>query len=85
MKLLNVWCWEGVTRVKVFSEELGIEIMILNVYGPCQNRTLFWETIMKASSMEEDNIVMGGDLNYSLGLPESWGHNAQIDSLMDFF
>lgn len=28
---------------------------------------------------------MGGDLNFSLGLTESWDHNAQVDSLTDFF
>lgn len=29
--------------------------------------------------------MVGGDLNVSLGLSESWGPNAQVDPLADFF
>jgi len=32
-----------------------------------------------------DNIILRGALNFSIGYAESWGHNAQIDLLSDFF
>lgn len=33
--------------------------------------------------MQANNIILGGDLNFSLGFLESWGHMAQVDGLTD--
>ena len=30
-------------------------------------------------------LVVGGDLNFSLGCSEIWGEKARVDSLSDFF
>ena len=30
-------------------------------------------------------LVLGGDINFSLGLSEIWGVNARVDALTDFF
>lgn len=35
--------------------------------------------------LNSSNIVVGGDLNVSLGLSESWGPMAQANPLADFF
>jgi len=35
--------------------------------------------------LQVDNLIMGGDLNFSVGYSESWGHHAQIESLSTFF
>lgn len=51
----------------VFSEELGIHIGIVNIYGPCHNHVAFWEDVMGSSFMQGDNIILGGDLNFSMG------------------
>lgn len=32
--------------VDVFSKQLGIDIRIINIYGPCHNCVLFWEAFM---------------------------------------
>lgn len=32
-----------------------------------------------------DNLILGGDLNLSIGYLESWGDHAQIDPLSDLF
>lgn len=32
-----------------------------------------------------DQLIIGGDLNFSMGFGESWGSHAQIDPLSDFF
>lgn len=40
---------------------------------------------MSANILQPDNIILGGDLNFSLGLSESWGHHAQVDPLLVFF
>jgi len=35
--------------------------------------------------MQFENLIIGGDLNFSLGIVESWGHRAQSDVLTSFF
>lgn len=35
--------------------------------------------------MTKENIIIGGDLNFSLGHVESCGNHAQTNSLMDIF
>ena len=35
--------------------------------------------------MNGPNLIVGGDLNFSLGRFEAWGPCAQIDSLADYF
>lgn len=35
--------------------------------------------------MHVHNLVVGGDLNFSLGLSETWGPQAHVDPLADFF
>eukprot|EP00253_Pinus_taeda_P032275 PITA_32275 len=40
---------------------------------------------MSTSLMNYDNIIIGGDLNFSLGHVESWGNGAQTDPLMEYF
>lgn len=32
-----------------------------------------------------ENLIIGGDLNFSIGYAESWGHWAQRDPLSDYF
>jgi len=34
--------------------------------------------------MNTENLILGGDLNFSLGFRESWGSSAQMDSITDF-
>lgn len=39
---------------------------------------------MHLSLKNSSNLIMGGDLNFTIGHMESWGHNAQLDPLFDF-
>eukprot|EP00253_Pinus_taeda_P030204 PITA_30204 len=39
--------------------------------------------LLESEILSADNILLGGDLNFSLGFCESWGHHAQIDPLSD--
>jgi hypothetical protein len=66
-------------------EGLGREFRILNIYGPYLERTPFWESIFKLKLLKVDNLILGGDLNFSLGLVEVWGPNACPDHLSAMF
>lgn len=67
----------------IFSSDLGMDIKIFNIYVPCNNGEAFWNHLLNLSIINYDNIIMGGDLNFSIGFGESWGSNAQVNSLSD--
>jgi len=41
--------------------------------------------LLKTNLLQQDNIILGKDLNFSIGFVESWGHHSQIDPLSAFF
>lgn len=45
----------------------------------------FFGGLLRNSFFQVDNVILGGDLNFSLGFMESWGHMAQIDLLSVVF
>jgi hypothetical protein len=61
------------------------EFKILNVYGPYQDRAPFWEALAKKSFFSHSNLILGGDLKFSLGNAELWGPNARVDPLSYLF
>eukprot|EP00253_Pinus_taeda_P012560 PITA_12560 len=67
----------------LYSTELGKELKVLNVYGPCQGREAFWQHLSKLSLTSVNNLILGWDLNFSIGYSESWGIAAQIDPLSE--
>lgn len=42
----------------------------------------FWQNLMD-HNLVSSNTIIGGDLNFSLGLEESWGDHTQIDPISD--
>ena len=85
VKMLNSWGTEAVLGVEVFSEELGMSLLVVNVYGPYINRVPFWDSLLQNPLVTSDTVVMGGDFNLSLGHNEVWGPHAQVDSLAGYF
>ena len=71
--------------MELYSKELCFPLLLLNVYGPCQEREMFWSSFFQKSFLNHQNLIIGGDLNFSLGVSESWGANARADPLTDFF
>eukprot|EP00253_Pinus_taeda_P010417 PITA_10417 len=94
---LAIGCKEG--RIKVINQwgsknALGMEVLtpvsprtftILNIYGPCQGRESFWLDMMAKSFMKASMLIVGGDLNFTMGRAETWGPTAREDPLTDFF
>jgi len=37
LRILNVWVREVVLVADVFSEHIGMELRMVNIYGPCHN------------------------------------------------
>lgn len=50
--------------------ELGLTLKVINIYAPNHNRTAFWLNLLE-NKLETNSTIIGGDLNFSLGLEES--------------
>jgi len=85
VKIVNVWGMDSVLGCSLFSSDIGEEITLLNIYGPYQDRVPFWEKIFNLDLLKNDSVIIGGDLNFSLGHSEIWGPQARVDNLTDFF
>jgi len=79
----NIFGGRGFIGLDISSHLVERDIRIINVYGPCADRANYWRFLFESELFQADNIILGGDLNFSLGFSESWGHLAQVDSLTD--
>jgi hypothetical protein len=68
-----------------FSSKLGAEFTVLNIYGPYSEHVPFWETLLSKYFFEVEALILGGDLNFSLGMDEVWGPRERSDPLAYFF
>eukprot|EP00253_Pinus_taeda_P008165 PITA_08165 len=85
MQLNSLWGMDHVLGMEIASPELGAPIMLLNIYGPCQGREQFWNNLLTKEIINNKRLILGGDLNFSIGFAEAWGPSAREDPLSDFF
>eukprot|EP00253_Pinus_taeda_P011302 PITA_11302 len=71
--------------MEIMAPEFPSSFQIVNIYGPCQGREAFWLELLAKSLMKLPLMVVGGDLNFSLGRAEAWGPSAREDTLTGFF
>lgn len=62
----------------------GQEVCILNLYRPCRDRQSFWEKVFASRLMEKKNLIICGDLNFTLSTCEVWGSGRREDLLGGF-
>jgi hypothetical protein len=65
--------------------ELNMSISLLNVYGPCVDRKLFWEKVVDRGLLAHRNLILAGDLNLTCDVGEMWGDTTHLDPLSTFF
>ena len=58
---------------------------ILNCYGPYSNRDYFWNNVLAGGIFDPPNIILVGDLNFTISDAKIWGSKARIDTLAPFF
>jgi hypothetical protein len=85
IKLLNSWASDSCLGIDVQVEGLGLEVKIINAYGPHTDRIPFWNTLFSKELLKTENLIIGGDFNFSLGEAESWGPSAHPDPQAEFF
>ena len=85
VKVLNVWGMESILGISIKALDMVDTFDVINIYGPYLNRISFWDTIIKYSMFGGENLIIGGDLNFSLGQAEVQGPHARPDLLSDYF
>jgi exonuclease III len=65
--------------------ELNTSLTLLNAYGPCLDRKLFWENLDRLGLLAIKDLIIAGDLNLTLSSKEIWGDKAKTDPLATFF
>ena len=66
----NIWGFHLGMGIDVYSREIDRVYSMINIYGPYQDRFPFWDRIFSKSWWNFPNLIMGGDLNFSLGEAE---------------
>ena len=84
-KEISSWGFKNSLAIELYSNEFCHPFLLLNVYGPCSDRERFWNPFFMKSYLYHPNLIVWGDLNFSLGASESWGASARVDPLTEFF
>ena len=71
--------------MELFDAHLGMVLTILNIYVPYLNQVPFWTTLLGKSFISNRKVILGGELNFSLGSAEVWGPRVVSDSLAPYF
>eukprot|EP00253_Pinus_taeda_P021308 PITA_21308 len=71
--------------MEIVSTDFNFPLLFVNVYVPCQARVPFWNALLSKGLIKDKNLIIGGDLNFSLGIAEAWGPLVREDPLTDFF
>eukprot|EP00253_Pinus_taeda_P019083 PITA_19083 len=85
MLINSLWGMDHALGTKISSPDMGVSLLMLNIYGPCQGREQFWNNLLSKDLIKDRSLILGGDLNFSIGTSEAWGPNARVDPLSDFF
>jgi len=64
IKLKSSWGFTYGLGIFVCVAKLGKSFMILNIYGPTQDRPQFWNSLLEKSFLKDCFFILGGDINF---------------------
>lgn len=73
--------------ILLFGKLKGLEqtIHLLNVYGPYDNRKVFWDTVKANGLLSLPHLIIVGDLNFTWSSDEVWEAGRSSDPLDKYF
>jgi hypothetical protein len=60
-------------------------LSLLNVNGTCSDRRGFWDKVVEKGVLSHNNMIVVGDLNFTLNVSEVWGDSSHVDPLAGYF
>jgi len=60
-------------------------VNLLNVYGPCFDKLDFWSKVSASGLLAKTNLILAGNLNFTLSSSDICGMNASIDAATSQF
>jgi hypothetical protein len=58
---------------------------LINIYNPYSKKRPYWEVLASPGILSASNIILGGDLNFTLSIREVWGAHPRRNPLEGFF
>jgi hypothetical protein len=68
-----------------FVMDLNKTLKLVNCYGPYGDIQLFWDFVKMDGLLKDHDLLLGGDLNFTLSTREVWGTSSRIDPLETYF
>ena len=85
IRCTNSWGSPSGLGVHISWVAENLNLNIVNIYGPYNDRVEFWDSFKNSDISRKENMIIGGDLNFTLGAHEIWGLKARTDPLSPFF
>ena len=87
LKLLKCKAYHTVAGIllKAMIRGSSFSLSILICYGPYLNREHFWNSVANGGLLSLPNLILAGDLNFTLNASKIWGTKALPDPLGPFF
>jgi exonuclease III len=85
IKLLNSLAFDSSLGGDFLVEGIGKVITIINVYGPHTDQISFWENFLHKYLLKKNLLILGGDINFSLGEAKSCGPSSHPNNQVGFF
>ena len=71
--------------LKAIFKGLPETFTVINCYGPYVQRTTYWNNLVSGGLLGMPNLLLAGDLNFTLSSAEVWGLKARLDPSASFF
>ena len=85
IQLLSAWGFELGLIMVLDVPELGRTLIVLNMYQTYEDSVISGDSLFAKYIMSCDSLIMGGDLNFSIGEAKIQGDKARVDLLINYF
>jgi hypothetical protein len=65
--------------------DMSFSFRVINLYDRYSEKKYFWEGLFESQILSSSNIILGGDLNFTLSLHEFWGAHPHRDPMEGYF
>jgi hypothetical protein len=62
-------------------KDLNKRLKLINCYCPYGDIHELWDTIKRDGLLKDNNLILGGDLNFTISNREVWGPHSRSDPM----